>query len=336
MQDDIQINLSDWDVGPEELDWLLKEWQKEPKPKTIDEIARIVLAHRYETVTGYFPFDSFLSYKEKDKIKVRTVEGYFALVEVVSVAKNAYSDHNGFTGDTIDVRVLSKEAKLNRAKIGPYVANYKGNQFRASANFEVLSEKDIDDVIPKLLLALENDKRFVNFYEYRLPSEMLVHDISNKITNAKEIIARKKQSLSTFDILNALYPDGNKRELGERLPFSLNYFLEQDRKLFQFLKPMMKWDLREPPKRILLAVNRGALLSGKLLKSSDLDLMLLYHGFVGQCTFSFPNNHKITAYHDISGGSISGEEFVSELAKLSQNRKHEVEFVSPEIRGDPI
>ena len=45
MSENIHINLSECAFGPDELEWLLKEWQKNPKPKTIVEIARIYLTN---------------------------------------------------------------------------------------------------------------------------------------------------------------------------------------------------------------------------------------------------------------------------------------------------
>jgi DNA-directed RNA polymerase delta subunit len=338
MQEDIQINLADRDVDSEELDWLLKEWQKEPKPQTIIEIARIYLAHQWQVQTSFLPYESSKSYKVRDKIVVR-LKGKNEPAEVVKVSENV-THKDCFTCDIIDVRLLSHTAVLYGQERKSYIANDQAQKWAHAKveSFEVITEKNIADVIPKLLLALENDKRVVNFCEYWLPSEMLLHDISNKnnIIDVRKIIARNKQPLSTFDILNELYPDSKKEEFTERLQFSLNYFLEKDRKFIKLIKPTMKWYLREPVKRILLNIGRGALLNDKMLKSSDLDLMLLYNGFVSQCTFSFPNNLKITAYHDISEDYISGEEFISELTKVSQNKKHEVEFINPEIRGDPI
>jgi len=333
MEDNFQINLSDFSIGPDELDWLPKEWQKDPKPKTINEIARMVLLHHWELQTNFLPFDIRRSYKEKDRIIVRTVEEWIEPAEVVSVAKNAYKD----TGDIINVRLLSYHAKLYGKDIKSFVANYQGEDINVSiVKFNIISEKDETDVIPKLLMAIMDDKRFVNFGEYWLPLDWLVSDVSKKIGDVRKIITKSKRPVSTRDILEELYANDNKEKLNERLEFSINYFLEQDRRLIRISEEVTKWDLRKPSGPVLLAIDTKDLLNDKLRTFSDLDLLLFYHGFIGQCVFTFPNDRKVNAYHDISEGSISGDEFVGELAKLSQNKKHEVEFVSPELRGGPI
>jgi len=156
MGNDFQINFSDFSFGPEELEWLLKEWLKDPEPKTINQLAKILLTHQTEVKTGFLPYDVRRNYKEKDIIIVfiRTEQGDLVLAksEVVRVIKNAYRD----TGDLIDVRLLSIDLKLDGQKIHTFVANYQGNEFSILEfkSFEVIGEKEETDVIPKLLLAL--------------------------------------------------------------------------------------------------------------------------------------------------------------------------------------
>ena len=338
VEDTFYINLADCVFGPEELDLLLKEWLKDPQPKTINEFARIYLTLQYEAETGFLPYDSRNTYKVKDKIKVRTVEGYVTMAEVISYARNTHKDSDGFTWDQMDVRLLSQEAKLNHDKIHTFVANYKGNGFRASTNFEVIREKDEVEVIPKILQAISGDNRFVAFKEKWLPSDLLVTDVSNMRNDVRVIIAQCKQALSTHDILEKVYTHDNKEELGNRLEFSLNYFLKKDRRFESSTESdsITKWDLRKPSGPVLVSIGQRTLSGSKLPTTSDLDLLLFYHGFIDQCVFSFQYERKITAYRDISEGAICGEEFVNELAKLSENREFKVKFENPEHRGDPI
>jgi DNA-directed RNA polymerase delta subunit len=252
MGNDFQINFSDFSFGPEESEWLLKEWLKDPEPKTINQLAKILLTHQTEVKTGFLPYDVRRSYKEKDKIIVfiRTaqVDLVLAKAEVVRVIKNAYRD----TGDLIDVRILIIDPKLDGQKIHTFVANYQGNEFSILEfkSFEVIGEKEETDVIPKLLLALASDKRFANFGEYWLPSELLIYDILNKITDVREAIAKSKQSLSTREILEKIKAIVSKEESAERLEFSLNYFLEQDRRFVRITGESNKWDLRSRPPKV--------------------------------------------------------------------------------------
>jgi DNA-directed RNA polymerase delta subunit len=247
MEEKLHINLADCAVGPEELDWLLTEWRKDPRPKTINELARDYLAHRYEDETGFLPYDIRKTYKEKDKIIVRTTEGWLDVAEVVRVAKKIYRD----TGDIIDVRLLGSDAKLKGKDNRQFVANYQGTGFSIPEfkTLEVITEKDESDVIPKLLLALaDDDKRFANFGEYWLPLDCLI-DVSTIKDDVRKIIEKSEQPLSTHDILEKVYANGNKEELNERLEFSLNYFLEHDHdKIFVRINGQKtKWDLRKPP-----------------------------------------------------------------------------------------
>jgi DNA-directed RNA polymerase delta subunit len=162
---------------------------------------------------------------------------------VVRVIKNAYRD----TGDLIDVRLLSIEPELDGQKIHTFVANYQGNEFSILEfkSFEVIGEKEETDFIPKLLLALANDKRFANFDQYWLPSDFL-YKLTN-LNDVRKIIEKSEQPLSIRDILEKLYANGNKEELNERLEFTLNYFLEKDKNFVRVNRPETKWDIRKPP-----------------------------------------------------------------------------------------
>jgi len=347
MEDKFKINVSDFSVGPDDLDRLLKEWPKDPKPKNINELARNLLTHRYETETGFLPYDSRNRYKEKDRIIVRhrALEGffYYALAEVISIARNVHIDDEGFTRDNIDVRFLriynnsiSPGPEFNLDKLHRFTANYQGNEYHALANCEPISDEDKTNIIPKLLSELSNDNRFVDFQGNWLPSELLINDLSTKLNDVRRIIAKCKHSLSTGEILEKIDTEDNAEELGDRLEFSLNYFLECDKRFIRISDVDTKWDLRKPSDSVRVTINERILSTRKLRISSGLELLLFYHGFVSQCAFSFPYNRKITAYHDISEGAICGEEFVNELTKLSENKEYKVRFGHPEHRGGPI
>ena len=126
-----------------------------------------------------------------------------------------------------------------------YIANYQGDKFHASANCEVITEKDESDVIPKILIAIKADNRFTNFNRYWLPSDFL--DVLTNLDDVRKIIEKSEQPLSTHDILEKVCANGNKGELNERLEFSLNYFLEKDKNFVRVNEPETKWDIRKPP-----------------------------------------------------------------------------------------
>jgi len=91
-----------------------------------------------------------------------------------------------------------------------------------------------------------NDKQFANFGEYWLPSDLLI-DISNKIIDVVEVIAKSNQPPSPREILEKIQASGSKEVLNERLEFSLNYLLEKDKRFVQINGQKTKWDLRNPP-----------------------------------------------------------------------------------------
>jgi len=340
VEDKSYINLGECAFGPEELHVLLKEWLKDPKPKTVNELARMYWAHRWEIQTGFMPYDSRRRYKKGDRIVVR-LRGNIEPAEVVGVLENAhYKD--GFTCDQIDVRLLSQAARLNGKETKPFIAHDQAQKWADAkvSPFEVITEEDETEVVPKILVAIADDNRFVNFQEYRLPLELLVTEVSRTLSDIRKIIAKCKEALLTREILEKVYAHKNTEELGNVLEFSLDYFLDNDKgKRFECLKDedsTMRWGLRKPSGPVLVTIDQRTLSNSKLSTTTDLDLLLFYHGFIDQCVFSFPYNRKITAYHDTSEGAICGEEFVNELAKLSENKEYKVRFWHPEQRGDPI
>lgn len=340
VQDNFYINLSECVFGPEEIELLLKEWLKDPRPKTVNELARMYLAHLWEIQTGFLPYDRHTSYSKGAKIAVILAgQTQPQLAQVTKVSNKVFRDPDGFTGDIITVHLLSQTATLSNRETADFLANYQGEEKagRAVKALQIIKEKDEAEVIPKILLAISNDKRFVKFQDLWLPFDLLVTNVSTKVNEVRKIIAKYKRALSTGDIVENVYTDYNKEELGNRLEFSINYFLQLDKKRFVRVSELAtKWDLRKPSGPVLVTIDQRTLSDSKLFTTSDLDLLLFYHGFIDQCVFSFPYNREITAYHDTSEGTISGEEFVAELAKLSENREYKVKFGHPERRGDPI
>jgi len=339
MEDNFYINLSECVCGLEELDLLLKEWLKNPQPKKICELARIYLAQQIEAKTGFLPYDRRKSYSKGAKIAViLSGQTQPQLAQVTKVSKKAFRDSDGFTADIITVHLLSQTATLSNRETTDFLANYQGEEKagRAVRALQIIKEKDEAEVRPKILLAISNDKRFVNFQDVWLPSDLLVAEVSTKLGDVRKTIAKCKQALSTRDILEKLRGEDNAEELRDRLEFSLNYFLKRDRRFVLISDVVTKWDLRKPSTPVLITIDQRILSDNKLPTTSDLDLLLFYHGFINQCVFSFPYNRKVTAYHDISESTICGEEFVNELAKLSENKEYKVKFGHPEHRGDAI
>jgi len=199
---------------------------------------------------------------------------------------------------------------------------------------QVITEKDETEVIPKILAVITNDDRFVSFQEYWLPSELLIANIKDKFDEVRRIISKRKYALSSNEILENI-STFCKDALRDRLKFSLEYFLDKDKRFVPGFGSVTKWDLRKPSDVIRLDTNKY-LSYDNLLVSSDLEQLLFYHGFFNQCDFSFPNEQKVLAYYDSSKKTLSGNDFIKELVKISENKKQKVKFRHPQERGDPI
>ena len=252
--------MSSYNFGPEELDLLIEEWLKDPKPKTINELARIYLIHRIKEERDFWPYDIRRSYKEKDRIivRLRKEEELFDCVpaEVLSVTKNAYRNI-GYYGDYIDVRLLSTDSKLDSQRIRTFVANYQGPGFSIPEEFkafEIITEKDEAEVVPKILLAISSDKRFVSFGNELVPTQLLI-DVSDKLNDVEKIIAECKHSMSTGNILDKMRIGNNKKESNPCLEFSLNHYLSRDKRFvreYDTVTNVTKWKLRvmiKPPEK---------------------------------------------------------------------------------------
>ena len=339
MEDNFYINLGDCIFESEELDVLFNEWLKDPQPKTINKLARMYLSHRLEVETGFLPYDRRLSYSKGDKITIRLVgEAKPQPAEVTKISKKTSRDSDGFSFDEITVHLLTQAAFLSDRETRCFIANYQGEKYAGPAvvGLQIITEQNESEVIPKILLAIANDSRFVNFREHWLRQDLLVANMINKLIEVRRIIAKHKHALSTMNILDKVYTGDNVEELGNRLEFSLNYFLSQDQRFVQVSDSVTKWDLRKPSGPVKVTIDKKNI-SGQMINTSfAVDLLLFYHGFIDQCVFVFPHGREISAYHNIAARSIVGEEFINELAKLSSNQNYKVKFGHPGERGDPI
>lgn len=256
MEDSFYINLAECVFGSEELDFLLKEWEKEPRPKTVNELARIYLTNQIEDKKGYLPYDRRRRYEVRDKIIIYS-DKKIRPAEVIRVMKDYHKDCAGFSYDAIDLRLLDQATVLSRHELKSFIANYHGEELAGHAvrSFEIIKEKDEAEVIPKILMAISHDKRFVTFEGKWLPSELLVRDVSYKLSDIEKVIVECKQALSATDILEEVCADENREELGNRLEFSLNYFLNKDRRFIQISGPVTRWNLRQISKPDQPSVN---------------------------------------------------------------------------------
>ncbi len=255
MEKKFQINLADCIVGPDELDLLLKEWRKDPQPKNMNKLARMYLAHQWKLQTDFLPYDSRKRYKEGDRIlvRVRSMDRpedrpELQPAEVIAVSIGGYTK-DGFVGDKITLRLLYQEAKLSRRDIKEYIANYQGEERFDSAEVipHVIREKDEEEVIPKILMAISDDKSFVEFEGKWLPKELLI-DVSGKMNKVEKIIAESKQALSTDVILEKVQAIDKEEELNQCLEFSLNYFLSKDKRFIFVQDSGKKWKLSKAHK----------------------------------------------------------------------------------------
>jgi len=338
MDNNFHINLGNCVFGKEEIDLLLKEWLKDPKPKTINELARIYLANRIRIEKGYFPYDRHKQYESGDTI-VLLLDGKISLARIVEVDKGRGPDRDGFSYDGVYVVLLDQSTKSADDQKKFFISNYHGKEHAGSAvtSFEIIKEKDEAEVIPKILIALSNDDRFVAFREHRLPAELLENGIRQNRDKVREIIAASKHALSAREILDKLEVGRDNDCLNNRLEFSVNYFLKQDRRFDENPGDTTRWDLRKPPTPIQIDIDKRRLRYSKFLAAPlPLDLLIFYHGSVKQCVFLFPYDRCATADYDNTRRLLCGEEFASELVKLSDAEEFKVKLGHPEQRGGPI
>ncbi len=339
MEDNFHINLADLTFGLEELDLLIKEWLKGPEPKTINELARLYLSLHYWRKTGYLPYDRRKQYHKGDVITLRSLSipsGVF-LAQVTEVSRNCmFSD--GFSYDELYVVLLSQDATLRGGQYKRYISNYQGTEYAGPGvvSLQIIEEKDENEVIPKILTVISNDKRFVAFQQHWFLTELLIPNISDKLVEVRKIIAKAKCQLSMSEILGKLQTEDNKGLSNSRLGFSLNYFLNCDRRFVLIPDSVARWDLPKPSGDVNTTISKKTLQDGHLCILPDLDNLLFYHGCVDIVVFSFPYDHYIEAVYDALKQVLSGKEFSDELAKLSDEKEFKVKFGQPEQRGGPI
>ena len=334
MADSIHINLSNCTFGPEELNLLLEEWLKDPIPKTINELTRVYLTNRIKIETGYFPYDTHNQYQKGDTIIVKLLGGEISLARVLQVVQNQSKYY-----DAIDVVLLDRSMELAGRQNRTFISNYHGKELIGAAitSFEIIKEKDETEFIPKILIAISNDDRFVAYQDHWLPTELLENSIRQNRDKIREIIAALKNALSAKEILEKLEVGRNNDCLNNRLEFSVNYFLKQDGRFDENPGDTTRWDLQKPPAPIQMDIDKRKLRYNKFLEAPPhLDLLIFYHGFIKQCVFLFPYDRCATVDYDNSRKLLCGEKFVGELAKLSDAEEFKIKFEHPEQRGGPI
>jgi len=229
------------DMQKDILELLLRDWAIIPQPKTINELAREYLAKQMEAEKGYLPYYRQRRY-EKDDTIVFYLNGENRLARVVQVRRDYHYDSDGFRYDAIDVEFLEWGKKLETKS---FITNYQGEEYAGSAvMFHVLKEKDEAEIIPEILSVLTNDKQFVAFDEKWLPKHLIV-DVSGQLSDIEKIFTECKCPLSTDVILDKIQIHDNDEESNTRLEFSLNYFLNRDRRFHHVDDSGKKWYLRE-------------------------------------------------------------------------------------------
>ncbi|MBN1765623.1 MAG: hypothetical protein JW860_10225, partial [Sedimentisphaerales bacterium] len=340
MEDNLYINLSDCVIGHNELNFLLKHWLNDPLPKTINELAKIYLTKQIENQTKLIPYDRRKCYNIKDKIAIfiKQSDGKKSLepAEVINVSRH-HKDPQGYSFEKIEIKLLSMMSRLTNSHTKTFIANYHGEEYAGPAvsSLEIISENDEKEVIPKILMAISEDNRFVNYEKKWLSLELIDKDIPNKIDLITKIFAQHKYPLHAKEILSLLFNNENNG-FEERLVFSLNYYLNSDNRFAQILDSESKWDLNKPHDSIEIIINNDIFFNNKLIATPVLKQLLLYHGFYYECTFCFPANNQVIGYLDTESNCISGNNFIEDLQELSLNGKSNVIFKHPHKRGDSI
>ena len=303
---------------------------------TINELARMYLSLQVEEVTGYVPYDRRKYYEVGDKIIVKGGGGLHP-AEVIYVDKGN-SDSDGFAYDKIELLFLDKQAILSGNFHGSYISNYEGIKYAGPVveSYGIISEEDESHVIPKILQVLSGDEQIVSFMDNWMLRDSITSNISNKITNIVKSIAKQRQPLTTRRIVEETYGgDVSDRQL-DRLVFSVNYFLERDKRLVLVPDEETKWDIDKPHSPIHVPNIKECISGGKFSIPSVLEKMLLYNGFVEECLFELPEDQVIKTYYNMSEGHILGSNFFDELNSLVEEETCVVEFKHPEQRGEPI
>jgi DNA-directed RNA polymerase delta subunit len=226
------INLGDCVVTSEDVDHLVKDCWREGKPRPISEVARVYLAHRIESEHGFLPYDRRRAYKEKDRI-VFCLKEKWEPAEVIRVSKGALRDPDVFSADEIRVRWLRQDAMLRGVETKDFIADYHGEHWAGEEirSYEMVTERDEWEVIPKLLVALETDKRFIEFDSQWLPRDLLTIEVSNRLNEAVAIVGTHGGGIRTTELLEELHVEGIREESRSRAEFTLNYFLEKEKTL---------------------------------------------------------------------------------------------------------
>ena len=338
------IRLADYAFGPEDGTLLLGECLENPHPRTIGELARMYLARRLKDDKGYTPYDCRRSYAVGDRVAL-CMHGKPTLAQVVEVTRDWHMDRDNVPCDKIDLVFLDEAATHSSCESRSFIANYAGVEYagRQQASFEIITEADETELIPKILIAVSNDRRFVAFGDRWLPVEFLVTGLSTHLDLALLSIAKEKRALTTREILANLPTQNVHQPLEKCSAFSLNYYLERDHRFtttcdaaFDEGRTAIKWDLQKPTSPIQLEVERTTLSYGRLATTPKLDLLLCYHGFVSQCSFAFSQIGQVDACYDFSEHTISGDDFVGAVLALSKFRRYVISFEHPERRGGAI
>jgi len=220
---------------PEEMDHLHDWCLRGGRPRTVRELARALLSRRIETETGFIPYDIHRSYRERERIIVRLRDEQEQPAEVESVARRAYSRAGVICGDIIKVRLLRQEAVLEGQETREFIGNYNGDEFDGPEirQGEIVKEKDEDEVIPKLLMVLSNDRRFAEFNGEWLPVDLVMTEVSDKVSEAVTIIGKHKGGIGMRELLEEIHVDGLGEDSRSRAEFSLDYFLKREKTVAQ-------------------------------------------------------------------------------------------------------
>ena len=236
------------DMQKDVFELLLEDWIRTPQPKTINELTRDYLAKQMKAQKGYLPYYRQRRY-EKDDIIQFHIKGEDRAARVVQVLRDYYHDTDNFWYDAVDVEFLDWDS-FSETK--SFIANYQGEELAGPAirSFEIITERDENDVLPEILAALAKDKRFIAFEDRWLPKELIV-DVSDQLSIVENIITENKHPLTTREILDNMRKDDISKGLYNCLEFSLSYFLSKDKNFIRVDDSGLKWGLREYRKEII-------------------------------------------------------------------------------------
>jgi len=333
MEESSNIHFDKSFFGHSDLEWLLNVWPQKLSPMTPAQIANWFLSVKFESEKKYLPYDRTRIYKTGDKIIIR-INSIFRPAEIVKVTKKYGHDQDGFVYDVIELELLDFQLG-DKEHTKTYIADYHGQEYAShqTQELEAISKDEKEKVESQVLLALSNDDRLVSFENQFFPSEYLV-DLQSQATYSLLLIAKAKRPLTTAELLEQLDVQYNESQEG-RWRFSLNYYLNRNRRFECCHDSNILWDIRKPALPLVAVYDKQTHQRG-IHVSADLENLLYYHGFFKDCQVYLQRQKLFSASYDSVENKLRSEEMMKAIDGLLPHDQCHLLIEDSGLRGDPI